>query len=62
MGWWSKIKHAVKAVVRAVVRAVVVVVVTSPTKVFDFIFGWLGWPRRNCVCISRFCEVRLARS
>lgn len=46
MGWWSKIKRAVKAVVRAVVRAVVVIV-TSPTKVWDLVFGWLGWPPKK---------------
>lgn len=53
MGWWSKVKRAVKAVVRAakaLVRAivrVVVVIVTSPTKVFDLVFGWLGWPPKK---------------
>jgi hypothetical protein len=46
MGWWSKIKRAVKAIVRAVVRAVVIVV-TAPIKTFDLVFGWLGWPPKK---------------
>lgn len=53
MGIWSSIKkaakkvwRAAKAVVRAVVR-VVVVVVTIPAKLFDLVFGWIGWPPKR---------------
>src|SRR5262245_51470856 len=46
MSWWSKVKRAVEAVVRAVVRAIVVVV-TSPTKIWDLVFGWVGWPPKK---------------
>lgn len=46
MGWWSKLKRAVKAVVRAVIR-IAVIIVTSPAKIFDLVFGWLGWPPKK---------------
>jgi len=46
MGWWSKLKRAVKAVVRAVIR-IVVIIVTAPAKIFDLVFGWLGWPPKK---------------
>ena len=53
MGFWSSVKsvvkkavHIVKAIVRVVVR-VVQIVLTSPFKLFDLVFGWLGWPRKK---------------
>ncbi|MEO6365170.1 MAG: hypothetical protein ABIO38_03865 [Luteimonas sp.] len=53
MGFWSSIKKAVKkivkaikAVVRAVVR-IVVIVLTAVFKVWDLVFGWLGWPPKK---------------
>ncbi len=53
MGFWSKLKniarkalHIVKAVVRIVVR-IVAIVLTAPFKVWDFVFGWLGWPQKK---------------
>ncbi|MBC8036293.1 MAG: hypothetical protein H7X89_03655 [Rhizobiales bacterium] len=38
--------RAVKAVVRAAIR-IAVVILTSPAKVFDLVFGWLGWPPKK---------------
>jgi hypothetical protein len=53
MGFWSSVKsfakkalHLVKAIVRAVVR-VVAVVLTAPFKVWDLVFGWVGWPPKK---------------
>lgn len=53
MGFWSSIKKAAKkvwkaakAVVRAVVR-IVVIILTFPTKIWDLVFGWLGWPKKK---------------
>lgn len=53
MSLWSRIKSAVKKVVRAVkavVRAVIriaVIVLTAITKVWDLVFGWVGWPPKK---------------
>src|SRR6186713_1015241 len=54
MGFWSKIKNAVKKVVRvvkAVVRVVVRVLMNIVNRVFlglpDFILGFLCWPRKR---------------
>lgn len=53
MGFWSSVKKiakkivkAVKAVVRAVVR-VVVILVAAIFKVWDLVFGWIGWPPKR---------------
>jgi hypothetical protein len=53
MGLWSKIKkaakkvwRAAKAVVRAAIR-IAVVLITVPFKVFDLVFGWIGWPPKK---------------
>ncbi len=53
MGFWSKVKklakkvwRAAKAVVRAVIR-IVVIVLTAPFKIWDFVFGWVGWPPKK---------------
>ncbi len=53
MSLWSSVKkaakriwRAAKAVVRAIIR-IVVVILTSPTKVWDLVFGWVAWPRKK---------------
>lgn len=53
MGFWSRVKKIAKQVVRvvkAIVRIAVrisVILRTIPFKIFDLVFGWIGWPRKK---------------
>ncbi|MEO8285252.1 MAG: hypothetical protein ABI670_02310 [Chloroflexota bacterium] len=46
LGFWSSLKHIVKAVVRAVVR-IVTTVIGLVVGIFDFLLGFLTWPPKK---------------